>query len=68
MIGTAVWWVLIGASVALELLARARAHVVAPLSRLGARLAVVLPLRAVLWAGWIFVGVHLFARYTSPPH
>jgi hypothetical protein len=38
----------------------------APLAHLGARLASNLPLRVTLWAGWIFVGLHLFARYTLP--
>ena len=63
MIVSVVWWVLIGASVIMELVARVRPQLIAPLSRLGAQLARVLPLRVVLWAGWIFVGLHLFARY-----
>lgn len=68
MIVSVVWWVLIGASVIMELVARVRPQLIAPLSRLGAQLARVLPLRVVLWAGWIFVGLHLFARYTLPRH
>jgi hypothetical protein len=66
VIVTVVWWVLIVASAAMELVARGRPEVIAPLSRVGARLARVLPLRVVLWAGWIFLGVHLFTRYTLP--
>jgi hypothetical protein len=63
-----VWWVLIGASVILELVARTRPQLIAPLSRLGAQFARVLPLRVVLWAGWIFIGLHLFTRFTLPRH
>jgi hypothetical protein len=61
---TVLWWVLIGAGAAFELAARVRPTLIAPLARVGARLASNLPLRVALWAGWIFVGVHLFARYT----
>jgi hypothetical protein len=68
VIVSVVWWVLVVASVLLELLARVRPQVVAPLSRVGAQLARVLPLRVVLWAGWIFVGLHLFTRYTLSRH
>jgi hypothetical protein len=68
VIVSVVWWVLIGASVIMELVARVRPQLIAPLSRLGAQLARVLPLRVVLWAGWIFMGLHLFARYTLPRH
>jgi hypothetical protein len=60
------WWVLIGLGAAFELAARIHSTPMAPLARLGARLASNLPLRVALWAGWIFAGVHLFARYTLP--
>lgn len=60
------WWMLIGLGAAFELAARVRPALVVPLARLGARLASYLPLRVALWAGWIFAGVHLFARYTLP--
>jgi hypothetical protein len=63
-----VWWVLIAASVIMELLARARPSLIPPLSRVGARLARVLPLRVVLWVAWIFLGLHFFTRYTLPRH
>jgi hypothetical protein len=66
VIVTVVWWVLIVGSVIMEIAGRVRPEVIAPLSRVGARLAALLPLRIVLWAGWIFVGVHLFTRYTLP--
>jgi hypothetical protein len=66
--GTILWWVLIVAGAAFELTARVRPTLVTPLARLGARLASHFPLRVALWAGWIFVGLHLFARYTLPRH
>jgi hypothetical protein len=65
---TVVWWVLIVGSVVMETAARIRPRLIAPLSRVGARLAGLLPLRVVLWAGWVFLGVHLFTRYTLPRH
>jgi hypothetical protein len=68
MIVTVVWWVLILASVVTELVARLLPRAIAPLARVGARLASALPLRFVLWAGWIFIGLHLFTRYTLPGH
>jgi hypothetical protein len=68
VIVTVVWWVLIAGGVILDIMARVRPQLIAPLSRVGARLAGLLPLRVVLWAGWIFLGVHLFTRYTLPRH
>jgi hypothetical protein len=62
------WWVLIAGSVIMEIVARLRPRSIAPLARVGARLAAALPLRVVLWAGWIFIGVHVFTRYTPHPH
>jgi hypothetical protein len=63
---TVLWWLLIGLGAVFELVARVRPTLIVPLARLGARLASILPLRVALWAGWIFVGLHLFARYTVP--
>jgi hypothetical protein len=63
---TVLWWVLIAGGAALEVAGRIRPALVAPLSRLGDRVASHLPLRVALWVGWIFVGVHVFARYTLP--
>ncbi len=65
---TVLWWVLIGAGVAVEVLARARPQMVASLARLGAWLACWFPGRVLLWLGWIFVGVHLFTRYGVRGH
>jgi Family of unknown function (DUF6186) len=66
MIVTVAWWVLIVTSALMEIVARRRPEIIAPLSRVGARLATALPLRIFLLAGWIFLGVHLFTRYTLP--
>jgi hypothetical protein len=68
VIVTVLWWVLIGGGVIMEIVARRRPRIIAPLSRVGARLASALPGRVALWAGWIFVGLHLFTRYTLPRH
>jgi hypothetical protein len=63
---TILWWVLIGAGAAFEVAARVRPTLIVPLARLGARLASNVALRVALWVAWIFVGIHLFARYTLP--
>jgi hypothetical protein len=68
VIVTVLWWVLIGATVVLEFVARARPEALASLSRVGAWLAQSIPGRVGLWMGWIFVGVHLFARYGVNTH
>ncbi|MGC2486305.1 MAG: hypothetical protein WA359_08690 [Acidimicrobiales bacterium] len=68
MIVTVIWWVLIGAGVVLEVVARARPNTLASLPRVGAWVARSIPGRVVLWMGWIFVGVHLFARYGASAH
>jgi hypothetical protein len=66
VIVTVAWWVLIVGALIVEVVARVRPRVITPLSRVGARLAQIVPLRLGLWAGWIFLGVHLFTRYTLP--
>jgi hypothetical protein len=66
VIVTVAWWVLIVGALIVEVVARVRPRVITPLSRVGARLAQTLPLRLGLWAGWIFLSVHLFTRYTLP--
>jgi hypothetical protein len=68
MIVTIIWWGLIAVAVALEVIARARPEALSSLARSGAWLARSIPGRAVLWAAWIFVGVHLFARYGVRGH
>lgn len=66
MYGTAAWIALAAASLSIEWIARRRPSRVATLERTGARIAVSVTGRVLLWALWIFVGVHLFSRYTIP--
>ena len=66
MIVTIAWIVLLAASVAIELVSRRYPERVATIEQTGARIATRLLGRAVLWIAWIFVGVHLFARFTIP--
>lgn len=66
MIVTTAWIVLAVACGALEIAARRPGSRVASLRQLAARLAVRVPGRVVLFAAWVFVGVHLFTRYTIP--
>lgn len=66
MIVTIAWIALLVASVAIELVSRRHPQRVATIEQTGARIATRLLGRAVLWIAWIFVGVHLFARYTVP--
>jgi hypothetical protein len=66
MIVTATWIALLVACVALELAAHRPGSRIATLRQLGAKLAARVPGRALLWAVWVFIGVHLFTRYTIP--
>jgi high-affinity nickel permease len=62
------WLVLLGLSVAIEAASRLRAGSTATLARLGAVIATRVSGRVVLILLWVFVGLHLFARYTIPGH
>ncbi|HEV7958940.1 MAG TPA: hypothetical protein VGP11_05725 [Acidimicrobiales bacterium] len=53
-------------SVLVELVARRHPHRVVTIEQTGARIARSVLGRAILWFAWIFVGVHLFTRYTIP--
>ncbi len=64
MIGAVLWFVLLGAGLALEVLARLDPKRFATLAQCGAYLASHRVGRVVLVLLWVFVGVHLFARYT----
>jgi len=68
MYATVGWIALLGASVLLEVLARFRSKRTPTLAQLGSTLALRIPGRVFLILLWIFVGVHLFARYTIPHH
>jgi hypothetical protein len=63
VIATTAWIALLVASVIIELLSRRQKHQVASLSQAGAWVATNFLGRVILWALWIFVGLHLFARY-----
>lgn len=64
MYATIGWIVLLVASVATEVVSRLVPRHVSSLERTAARIATRVSGRALLWALWIFVGLHLFARYT----
>jgi hypothetical protein len=68
MYATIGWLVLLGAGLLIEVLGRLRPARISTLARLGAMLASRILGRVVLILIWIFVGVHLFARYTIPGH
>ncbi len=63
MVVTISWIVLLAASLLIELQSRRPGHHVASLSETGAWVARRVAGRALLWALWIFVGLHLFVRY-----
>lgn len=63
MIATVVWIALLATSLIIELASQRPAHGVASLPQTGAWVATRVLGRAILWALWIFVGLHLFARY-----
>jgi len=66
MIGNILWFVLIGASVVIELLARRIPTRFATLTQFLVNVASRRAGRFLLLLLWVFVGVHLFARYTIP--
>jgi hypothetical protein len=68
MIGTIAWLILLGACVVIELLARRYPTKISTLSLFGATLSSQWVARVILVLFWVFVGVHLFARYTIPRH
>jgi hypothetical protein len=66
MIGDILWFVLLGASVTIEILARLVPARFATFTQLASSVASRRLGRLLLVLLWIFVGVHLFARYTIP--
>lgn len=68
MYGTVIWIVLFVVGALLELRARRSTSAVSSLGALGARVSSRVFGRSLLIACWIFVGLHLFARYTLPGH
>ncbi len=68
MDATWLWVALLAVAVAVEVTGHVRPARVASLRRTGALVAARVPGRLLLLALWVFVGVHLFARYTVPRH
>jgi hypothetical protein len=68
MYGTIGWIVLLVACALIELLARRPQSRASTLSQFGALIASRMSGRVLLTLAWVFVGVHLFARYTIPGH
>lgn len=68
MYATVGWLALLGASVLIEVLARLGRTRTPTLAQLGAALASRIPGRVLLILLWLFVGFHLFARYTIARH
>lgn len=68
MNASALWLALLVAAVLIEFVGRRRPHRVSTLSRATSMAAERIPGRVLLIAFWIFVGFHLFARYTVPHH
>jgi hypothetical protein len=68
MYGTVGWIVLLGAGVIVEALSRLHLTQTPSLARTGSLLAARWAPRILLILFWIFVGLHLFTRYTIPAH
>lgn len=68
MLVTLVWLALLASIALIELLGRVRPSRASTLRRTGALLATRVSGRVILLLLWVFVGVHLFARYTIPHH
>lgn len=66
MVGTAFWLALLAAGALVEVLGRLRPNRVSTLNRAAAMIEKRITGRAILILLWVFVGFHLFARYTVP--
>jgi len=66
VIGTVLWCAITVSGLAWELTCRISDGRWPGLREVGSALASSLPGRVALFALWVFVGVHLFARYTVP--
>lgn len=63
---TAIWMALVAAGALIEVLVRLHFTHASTLLRTASMLAIRIPGRAILILLWVFVGLHLFARYTVP--
>lgn len=68
MVGTIAWIVLLLAVVQIMFLSHRREAGTAALTKTGSAAATRVSGRVILLLFWIFVGVHLFTRYTLPGH
>ena len=66
MLGTILWVALLALCMLIELVGRLHPERVSTLSRAASLLATRIPGRVLLALLWMFVGLHLFARYTVP--
>jgi hypothetical protein len=66
--GTVGWLFLLVVGVLVEVLARREPSRISTLSQLGAFFATRVAGRVLLTLLWLFIGLHLFARYTIPGH
>jgi hypothetical protein len=66
MVGTTLWLALLAAAVLIEVLGRRRPNRVSSLGRAAAIMERRITGRVVLIVVWVFIGFHLFARYTVP--
>jgi hypothetical protein len=66
VIGTVLWLVILGAGLAVDVVARRDPTKCATLTQIGAKVSSRGVGRLLLVVLWVFVGVHLFARYTLP--
>ena len=68
MLGTVCWLMLLALGLLIELFSRLGRTATPSLIRTGALVARSVVGRLFLLVFWIFVGLHLFARYTLPGH
>jgi hypothetical protein len=68
MYGTVGWIVILAVGLSLEVASRSRALKTPNLVRAGDLVATKVVGRTILVLFWIFVGIHLFTRYTLPGH
>jgi hypothetical protein len=66
--GTTLWIVLLALALVIEALSRLGRVSTPTLARTGALMATRVTGRVLLILFWLFVGLHLFTRYTLPGH
>lgn len=66
MIGFILWLGIIGLALGWEIICRLSHNRFLSIGRLGSFIAIRIPGRIALFAIWIFIGIHVFSRYTIP--